>query len=61
MVVYSKIIISKEKKKIKGIIYRSLWLPNVGCYVPVKVESTFSQAVNGIMDTVPSQSIATWT
>lgn len=56
-VVYSKITIAK-KKKIKGIIYCLLWLPNIG-YVTVKIENTFAQAVNAIINTVPSQSIVT--
>lgn len=59
IVVYSKIITSK--KKIKGIIYCLLWLPNISCHVTVKIENAFSGAVNGIMDTVPSQSATTST
>lgn len=53
MAVYSKIIISTKKKKINGIIYCLLWLPNISCCVTVKIENIFSQAVNGIVDTVP--------
>lgn len=59
MVVFSEIIILK--KKIKDIIYCLLWIPNISCYVTVQIENTFSQTVNDIMDTVPSQFVATST